>query len=530
MLRLCRWIALGLLLLPLAAGCNGGGGTATGFRVTATVPPNGATGIATSIAIRFTFNRSANPTTLAVTVTPSVATTAAWSNANTVLTLTPGAALAENTAYQVDLTALQSETGVALSGTTRLRFTTVNPAAGEFVVYRFTGGAGRPPLLAFNRPAKPAKGASVADPVYHTTITRVTDKAVDHYEADAIENEYSRFDPENSDGTRLILRGTDGTWYLYSLPSYALVRQVDFSGNPDPEPRWDATNPDVLYYVAGPALRAYNAATNSASIIHTFTDVEPQCAFARTHFEGDASLNRRYWCLELDNASFSPLSVVCYDKQADAVVGRLTHFPTTFDNVSMDMSGTHCLIAYDTTPPIAYQRDFTAPVSLPAGSSGHADFALDASGRDVYVYQNTATDFIAMADLDTGAETELVPIPFDQNLDIGLHFSGNSDAKRGWVLVSTYGQSAVAKSWMDRSLFMVQLRDRPLVWRVAQTFTLQGADADYFAEAFATINRAGTHIYWGSNWNATGAGSHAYDTFVPNLPTDWDTQITALGE
>ena len=530
MARLRLWIAVTMLLLPLTAGCNGGGGAADAFRVTATVPPDGATGVATNVGLRFTFGEPANPATLAVSITPAVATTSTWSNADSVLTLTPGAPLAENTAYRVDLTALTSADGRPLGGTTTLRFTTANPGADQFVLFRYPGGDLRPPTLAFATPAKPAKGQSVNDPVYHTPITRVTDRAADGYAADAVINEYSRFDPENAGGTRLILRGTDGTWYLYGLPSLALVRQVDFSGNPDAEPRWDATDPDVLYYVEGPALRQYNAATNQSAVVHDFREVEPQCAFARTRFEGDASLDRRYWCLQLDDANYQTLSVVCYDRQNDQVVGRLRNFPATFDHVSMDLGGTHCVIAYDTVPPIAYHRDFTHPVQLPPGSSGHADCALDASGRDVYVYQNTATDWIAMADLETGGETNLVPIPFDDNLDTGLHFSGNCDAKPGWVLVSTYGQTGVARSWMDRSLFIVELRTRPLIWRVAQTFTLQGPDADYFAEAFATTNRAGTHVYWGSNWNATGAGSHAYDTFVATLPADWDAQIAALGE
>ena len=62
------------------------------------------------------------------------------------------------------------------------------------------------------------------------------------------------------------------------------------------------------------------------------------------------------------------------------------------------------------------------------------DLALASDGRDVMVYQNTATDWIAMAYLKTGVETNLVKIPFNVSEDIGLHFSGNCADTPGWAL------------------------------------------------------------------------------------------------
>ena len=121
-----------------------------------------------------------------------------------------------------------------------------------------------------------------------------------------------------------------------------------------------------------------------------------------------------------------------------------------------------------------------------------------------------------------------MPIPFGDNLDIGLHISGNGGSKPGWCLVSTYGHNARVKSWMDQSLFMVQLKAKPVVWRTAQTFQRQDASTDYFGEAFAAINRRASRIWWGANWNAAGAENRRYETYVACLPTDWEARVLAL--
>jgi hypothetical protein len=61
----------------------------------------------------------------------------------------------------------------------------------------------------------PPKGVAFPDPSFKTAIVRLTDKAADGYEGPGIQNEYAKADPENADGTALILRGNSGVYYLY---------------------------------------------------------------------------------------------------------------------------------------------------------------------------------------------------------------------------------------------------------------------------------------------------------------------------
>jgi hypothetical protein len=356
---------------------------------------------------------------------------------------------------------------------------------------------------------------------------------VDHYASPGIVNEYARSDPENADGTLALLRGTEGDWHAYDVSAMQHLRTISFRDNPDAEPRWHPSNPHLAAFVEGASLWDCDVRTGAVSLVRDFSGEAPGCVTVRSRYEGEPSRDGRYFCLRLEDADFRLMQVICYDRQTNRIVGRLAPAaPGDWDWVGMDLSGAHCLLGTgDTSDAFSYHRDFTHPVRLPRGI-GHADVALDAAGRDVLVYQNAATDWIAMVDLETGAETNLVPIPFSDNTDIGLHISGNCHGRPGWVLVSTYGQQLTARSWMDQCLFMLQLQPNPVVWRLAQTFCLQDPtqEPDYFGEAFAAINTSGTRVWWGANWNARGSANHLYDTYCLPLQADWEERVAAAVE
>lgn len=384
-------------------------------------------------------------------------------------------------------------------------------------------------FYAASLPAMPAKGATIADPNFHTTIIRVTDKTKDGYTGPGIENEYARSDPENSDGTRLILRGNDGEWHLYSTIDYKLLKHLEITGGgQEPEPRWDSTNPKTFYYLYGMELRAYNIDTDNFTTIRNFTRDFSGTEIITTKTEGDASADRKLWCFMAQNeADNRTVAVFAYDKSQNKIIGKKTSFPDTINWISADMNGKHCVIGYDEHIAESYSTDFSHRIQLPNKANGHMDLALAEGGRDVMVYQNNATDFIAMADLDTGVETPLLFIPFDVNGDIGLHFSGNAAAMHGWVLVSTYGSKNPppenSRSWMDNQLFMIELKANPRIWRIAETraFTSNNfsGEKNYFAEAFAAVNTKGTRIYFGSNWG--NFATEYSEIYVAILPTDW---------
>jgi AhpD family alkylhydroperoxidase len=377
------------------------------------------------------------------------------------------------------------------------------------------------------KPVLPAKGVAFTDSLYGSAVVRITDKDVDHYSGSGIENEYAKADAWSGDGKYLILRGNDGIHYLYNGQTFQLIRSLDaLSGGQELEPRWDATDAGVFCYLAGPALMNFNVATQVTDTIHDFRREFPACAYVTTGVEGDASRDQRYWCFMLQDSLTSLFAVCVFDRAPGSVVGQKTSFPDAVNFSTMDASGNHAVLCYDSIPMQAFHRDFSHEVDFVAGATGHSDVALTSDGRDVMVYQNNATDSISMTDLETGAQTGLLPIPFDTNPDIGLHVSGNCYAVPGWVMISTNGAlnpPGGRHSWMDELLFMLELKTSPRVVKLARTHCYTGSSPreNYFAEAFASVNTAGTKVVYGSNWGILSPADYT-DAYQVTLPANWN--------
>jgi len=216
---------------------------------------------------------------------------------------------------------------------------------------------------------------------------------------------------------------------LFDAVTHRKIRYLKIfdSGGLEPEPRWDSSNPKVFYYLNTMQLRSYNTGTKKVTTIHDFDQEFPSGSYLTTGSEGDASLDRRYWAFMVLDDSWELISVIVYDKELDQIIGRKdTGFLDKLNWLGMDMSGNHCILGYEELLySQVFTRDLSKVVNFPQGSNAHGDLARTADGKDVFVYQNVSTDYISMADLNTGKETRLVKIPFTTNLDIGLRFSGN---------------------------------------------------------------------------------------------------------
>jgi hypothetical protein len=381
-------------------------------------------------------------------------------------------------------------------------------------------------------PAMPEKGDACQDPSFGTTLVRLTDWEADGYQGPGIQNEYSRADPENCDGTMVVLRGNTAAWYLYRPDTGQVVTSLDqvfHDCSQEPEPRWDDKDPDVFYFLCGPELRRYDVGSKQTATLHDFSKDVPGTVSITTGSEGDASMDRRQWFFMAVDGDWNFLALVSYDLRQDKVIGiKSSGFADKIDGVSSDMSGTHAVVGYSELLDVeVLSADLETSTRLAEGSNGHCDLAVLPGGTDVLVYQNIRNDYICMSDLATGTETRLLRIPFDVNADIGLHISGNSVRTPGWVLVSTYGARQPPEgeehSWMDEQLFMLELTSSPRVWRLAHTHCYTSDEAEgekvYYAEAFASITRSGHRVYFGSNWGDFTADYS--ETYQLTLPAGW---------
>ena len=83
------------------------------------------------------------------------------------------------------------------------------------------------------------------DPVFGTCIVRVTDRHADLSPDDTsagLKNEYSRVQSFNADGSLILVRGIEATWYVYSAGSLQPLGQLPI----DIDPRWSATDPNII--------------------------------------------------------------------------------------------------------------------------------------------------------------------------------------------------------------------------------------------------------------------------------------------
>lgn len=389
--------------------------------------------------------------------------------------------------------------------------------------------------------AEPAPRQWFSDPTFGTCVVRVTDRNSDLSPDDGssgMVNEYARVQAFNADGSRLLVRGTDGTWYLYDAHTLLPLGELPLVV----EPRWDATDRDLIYHLDETRLLSFDVQTGVQAEIRDFAIDFPgqKLAAVWTRYEGSPSRDRRWWGLLAQDEDWDPIAFAVYDRNTDQVAIRdIQHLPGVgegIDHVTVSPLGTYYVASFDAACErghpgdddhpcglMVYDRDLSGGRSL-LRIIGHYDPALDAQGREVIVYQDIDTDQISMLDLETGMVTPLWDIDFGHTA-IGFHFSGLAYDRPGWAVVSTHDDERRTYTWMDDEVFAIELKEDGRVARLAHTQSLVDDDEelDYWAEPHASTNPDLTRILFGTNWGRTGTGE--VETFMIALPPDWPERL-----
>lgn len=396
---------------------------------------------------------------------------------------------------------------------------------------------------------KPPRGVTIQDPVFHTDIVRITDALADTGK-NYCQPGYPKHDIENADGTKLVIQSYKWpAWHLWNAnPPYNKIKDLPpkLVDTKDPDVRWDASDPSILYSTYKSQFLKYNINTDQITVLHDFKTDFPDKPIARVYTaeEGDASTDKRYWAFKIRcyDATHSPTwwdtAYVVYDKdyfekdngKIISVLNEGSPLWRSAGFISMSPTGKYVWIG-DTH--YVYPRDFSSIRSL--GCSGHADMAISAEGKEVVVcgkqrnegYSNMGV-WVMMAELETGQQTWLTPMAKGGGV---YHISSNSVERPGWAVISVYGPTypAVATAWDQHTIYMSELTTRrdppPRVWRVAHSHTVRKGYSD---DQFAKINRKGTKIWFGSGWGQfySPVGSQ-YDVYQVNLPSTWYQDLRA---
>jgi hypothetical protein len=384
------------------------------------------------------------------------------------------------------------------------------------------------------------------DPTFNTCVVRVTDRIGDLSPDDdstGMANEYARVDSFNADGSRMLVRGTEGTWYLYNAQTLQPLAQLPL----EVEPRWDASDPNIIYHMADTRLLYYNVQTGQGDEIRDFSNdiADPNLVAVWTRHEGSPSRDSRYWGLmaQLEQAGdWVTSDFLVYDRSTDQVVIRnvsgLPGVSDGIDHVTISPLGNYYIASFDRycdhgelgtdfnpCGMMVYDSDLTNGRGLLL-TIGHYDPALDAQGREVVIYQGIDTDRIDMLDLETGTVTPLWDIDFSHT-GIGFHFSGLGYDVPGWAVVSTHDDDPIIHTWMDDQVFLVELKANGRVVRLTHTHSIvdesQPFEYHYWAEPHASTNSDITRIVFTTNWGRYD--SAGVEMYMIALPQDWPERL-----
>ncbi|MGD0918362.1 MAG: hypothetical protein ABSB22_18075 [Thermodesulfobacteriota bacterium] len=396
---------------------------------------------------------------------------------------------------------------------------------------------------------KPEKGVPYFDPNFGTEIIRISDRKMDKLGPWAKKDygalmhpAYPKHNYENADGSYLLFNGSyKSGQVLYDAKSFKLIKSLETKAvnwNQSIDPRWDAHSLNVLYYVFSPptAISMYDVSIDKFGVIHDFDKDLPGATCITMAEEGNCSYDSRYFAYQLraprGGDKWAHAAVFCYDRVEDRIVGKIVLPIPGFEGqgggnwVGMSPSGKFVLVGTD--PMLVYDREFKKPpIKLTHPGGWHCGVGLDDEGREVIFYPGSRTfspngqsdACYAMCDIETGIEIVLT----GKVVGPQAHYDCSSIFTPGWGLVSTYHPAPLKQShWAEYSIHLVELTRRkypsPRIWRICHTHVNRGSGID---DPFATFNRFGTKIFFGSNWGIPIEKGGDIDVYQVELPLNW---------
>lgn len=390
---------------------------------------------------------------------------------------------------------------------------------------------------------EPAPRMSYHDPVFGTCIARVTDRLVDLLSGDrsiGIRNEAAHIQSFNADSSLILTLSTNSYWYIYSADTLELTGVLPFAEKM--EVRWDPIQPKRLYILRGTSFLQYDLDTEVVEQIHDFQMDIPNKIISEVSSGnfGNPTIDGRYWGLYGKSSNGQVVTLLVYDLMDNVVISRLD-LPehTRLQGVTISPLGNYFLAWHDGDCEV--QTSSAANPTLSCGLmiydrslengrrvslvSGEADTALDANGNEVFIYHDLALNSISLLNLSTGEEVALWLIDSTHST-VKLHLSGRSVRQPGWALVSSdTGNQDEANTWMDNSIFAIELIPEGRVVRLAHTHLISTQESldKFHAGPDATSNLNFTRIVFTSNWGRQNEDE--VDLYMLGLPSDWMEQL-----
>ena len=306
-------------------------------------------------------------------------------------------------------------------------------STGDLCALDLSGLAGDENLVsAVPDTARPGYLASIVDPVFGTTVTRITDRSLG---GGSIVPAYSKVQPWNADGTRMLLYAPGGGHVLLDGRTFEYLGTVSLPFDELEEAWWHPENPDLVYGPSGNSLVSFNVDTGETSVLRAF----PEYDGITTQSEGNLSIDFSMGAF----MGAGPDEIFAYD-----IAGDVKHAAASAgagDWVSISALGNFIVVNGSGTDVFDIEMNLLRSLDV----AEHADLAAGADGGDLYVTVNFDTAggngnaAIMRYDLATGAP--LILLQPEAYTFSGTHISCRNalPEARGYCFASTEGSAGV---------------------------------------------------------------------------------------
>jgi hypothetical protein len=359
-------------------------------------------------------------------------------------------------------------------------------------------------------PALPRAGGTFTDPVFGTTIMRVTDER----DGKSCHNSYSYWPTFNLDSTRFFI-DCDNAPILYKFdPSaFQIVSKGPLFDRPPgtngylaaEDAIWSGKNASLLYSYVGLKLYAYDVATKAYTLVRDFT---PELGTGYLS-QMSKSMDDNVFAFTKKDKDWKPFGYVVWRRDQNRILRNQN--VAEFDEVQVDKSGRYATAKAHFTKTVDVQvvdlqtgsvENLTDPA--PDFSPGHSDNGWQiVVGHDNWNNQYTIRRFATPHQFKT-------VIGFGADWSQANHVSMLGD-NEAWCVISNFTAATGPVGPFRNEIFQAATDGSLRVRRLAHHHSVY---RDYWDTPRADISRDGRFITFTSNWGSTTRR----DVFIIKVP------------
>ena len=418
-----------------------------------------------------------------------------------------------------------------------------------FAFYIETGPASTVP---HPTPALPPKLGMVTDPLFGTTIKRLTDIVKDIPGKTHVRTVYGTWDPVSNDDRYILLGVEPGGYTLWRADTGKYVknmgRWLQYWNSQDPEPRWDRSGGQNsrIYYRQDMSLKWVDVETGATGTVRNFAADFPEFTahYIYNGEEGSPSRDCRYWIFMVRNSKspYHTPRVFTYDMKNNAILTVKDVSASGIDHVEVSPDGAWVEISYESNQSTYNIHLENASRVVTNTSSVHGNWAKSRQGHVGYVNFRSDGDYLEFIRADGGGRYRLLYSTDVNPWSPGggqLHGLPANSPKDGWTFINNYvGQDNPANIVQcQNSLFGVEVDEtkvhptdshftgtKPRILRISflHNFLDANLTGHYPKQPNAVTHQLsnGALLFsWGSNWRNSTLDD--FTVLHVRLPATW---------